>query len=376
MAGVETVVIGKQIAAQDNRTTALLHSSVVALDTLGVWELCRSDAAPLRMIRLVDDMGRILRLPEVEFGASEIGLDSFGHNIENRLLLAALQKRASSLAALTFIRGKVETIDLGEQKVTARVNGNSTIEARLLIGADGRDSICRTAAGIIVERRSYPQTAVTLNIRHARPHRDISTEFHTPRGPFTLVPLPGQRSSVVFSISDADTSRLEWVAERDLGREIEQRSHSILGKTEAEPGRAMFPLAVQTAKSLCGPRMALVGEAAHLIPPIGAQGLNLGLRDAATIAEVAAEAHHAGSDVGSRQMTERYNRIRRADVMSRTLLVDFLNRSLLTDFLPWQAARGASFFLAHRIGLLRRAIMREGVMPAASQPRLMRGELL
>jgi 2-octaprenyl-6-methoxyphenol hydroxylase len=376
MAGVETIVVGKQIAAEDNRTTALLHSSVVALDTLGVWELCHVNAAPLRVIRLVDDMGSLFRPAEAQFVAREIELDSFGHNIENRLLLAALEKRAASLPALTLIRGRVQAIDLGEQNVIARLDDNSTIKARLAIGADGRDSACRMAAGIEVLHRRYPQAAVTLNIRHARPHCDISTEFHTQAGPFTLVPLPGQRSSVVFSIGAADTSRLDTITECDLSREIEERSHSILGKTEAEPGRAMFPLVLQTASSLCGRRIALVGEAAHVVPPIGAQGLNLGLRDAATISELASEAHHTDSDIGSYEVTERYNRIRRADVTSRAMLVDLLNRSLLSDFLPWQAARGVGLFLAHRVGPLRRALMREGVMPAASQPRLMRGESL
>jgi 2-octaprenyl-6-methoxyphenol hydroxylase len=375
-AGLETMLVGKRTTAEDNRTTALLHSSVIALDTLGVWEVCRLNAAPLRVIRLIDDRGGLLRAPEVQFVASEIGLDSFGHNIENRLLLAALEQRACLLSALKMIRGEVETIEIGQQEVTARVSGDSTIKARLIVGADGRHSLCRAAAGIIVERRKYPQNALTLNIRHTRPHHHISTEFHTDTGPFTLVPLPGQRSSVVFSIVATDTSRFETLPQTVLAEKIEQRSHSILGQTEVEPGRAMFPLVLETATSLCGPRVILIGEAGHVIPPIGAQGLNLGLRDAATIAELAAEAHHCGNDIGSSEVTERYNRMRRVDVVSRTLMVDLLNRSLLSDFLPWQAARSAGLFLTNRLGPLRRAVMREGVMPAASQPRLMRGELL
>jgi 2-octaprenyl-6-methoxyphenol hydroxylase len=376
MAGLDTILVGKQMTSGDNRTTALLHSSVTALDTLGVWEFCRLDAAPLRIIRLIDDMGRLLRLPEVQFVASEIGLDCFGYNIENRLLLAALERRARSLPTLNLARGEVETIDIGEQDVTATLDGASTIKARMIIGADGRHSICRTAAGIMVERHRYQQTALTLNIRHTRPHHHVSTEFHTETGPFTLVPLPEQRSSVVFSINPTDTPRFAAISDRDFGQEIEHRSHSILGKTEVEADWTMFPLALETATSLCGPRVVLIGEAAHVIPPIGAQGLNLGLRDAATIAELAAEAHHRGHDTGSSEVTERYNRMRRADVVSRTLMVDLLNRSLLSDFLPWQAARGLGLFLTHGIGPVRRAVMREGVMPAASQPRLMRGELL
>lgn len=150
----------------------------------------------------------------------------------------------------------------------------------------------------------------------------------------------------------------------------------MLGKIEVEPGRGVFPLAVETAQRLGDRRVALVGEAAHVIPPIGAQGLNLGLRDAATIAELAVAAHAAGDDVGADELTARYEYLRRADVTSRTLVIDLLNRSLLSDFLPVQAARSAGLFLVHRIGPLRRAMMREGVAPAASQPRLMRGEAL
>src|SRR4029077_6631210 len=137
----------------------------------------------------------------------------------------------------------------------------------------------------------------------------------------------------------------------------------------------IFPLAVETAESFGRDRIALVGEAAHVIPPIGAQGLNLGLRDAATIAELGAQAHREGADPGSPELLVRYGRLRRADVTNRTLAVDVLNRSLLSDFLPMQGARGFGLYLLDRIAPLRRVVMREGVEPAA-QPRLMRGEAL
>src|SRR4029079_18779154 len=143
-----------------------------------------------------------------------------------------------------------------------------------------------------------------------------------------------------------------------------------------EPGRGVFPLAVETARSFGLNRIALVGEAAHLIPPIGAQGLNLGLRDAACIGELVAEARRHGGDVGAPDLLARYDNLRRADVKSRTLAVDMLNRSLLSDFLPVQSARGLGLYLIDRIGPLRRAVLREGVSPVASQPRLMRGEAL
>jgi 2-octaprenyl-6-methoxyphenol hydroxylase len=251
-------------------------------------------------------------------------------------------------------------------------------EARvqLAIGADGARSLCRTAAGISTRRRTYPQTALTLNLGHARPHDDTSTEFHTESGPFTLVPLPGQRSSLVCVLDPDHAATLSAMDDAALSAAIERRAHSHLGKMQVEPGRGVFPLAVETANAFAGKRIALVGEAAHIVPPIGAQGLNLGLRDAATIAEIVADARRENLDVGSPDVLARYERQRRADVTSRTIAVDLLNRSLLTDFIPVHGARGLSLYLVERIGPLRRAVMREGVTPAASQPRLMRGEMV
>ena len=245
-----------------------------------------------------------------------------------------------------------------------------------MIGADGRRSLCRAAAEIETNGSSYPQVALTFNLSHTRPHDDISTEFHTETGPFTLVPLPGRRSSLVCVVDDADAEHISELDDAALAYEIEQRSHSILGKIGIEPGRGEFPLAVQTARQFAANRIALIGEAAHAIPPIGAQGLNLGLRDAATIGELAVEACRSGGDPGSADVLSRYDAARRTDIKSRTLAVDLLNRSLLTDFLPVQGARGLGLYLIDRIGPLRRAVLREGVAPSASQPRLMRGEAL
>jgi 2-octaprenyl-6-methoxyphenol hydroxylase len=375
-AGVETVLLAGCPRDPDNRTTMLLAGSVTALDTLGVWKNCGAHAAPLTVMRIVDDTARLLRAPEVCFEASEIGLPAFGHNIENRHLIAAMNERARELAALTVVEDTAEGIAIQDDAVTITLNGGGSIAARLMVGADGRRSRCRAAAGIETDGWSYPQTALTFNLGHSRPHQDISTEFHTEAGPFTLVPLPGRRSSLVFALDPAAAGRVAALPDRELAAEIERRSHSILGKIEVEGSRGIFPLAVETARSFGARRTALVGEAAHVLPPIGAQGLNLGLRDAATIGELVLEAHREGRDIGSPELTARYEHMRRADVTSRTLAVDLLNRSLLSDFLPLQGVRGFGLALLHRIGPLRRAAMREGVAPAASQPRLMRGEAL
>jgi 2-octaprenyl-6-methoxyphenol hydroxylase len=372
-AGVDTFLVAPA-AEPDHRTTALLAGSVTALKTLGVWDACLPHAAPLRKIRIVDDTRRLIRAPEIVFDAAEIGLDAFGYNIENRYLLAALEARA---ATLPFKRraGAALAVTPDATGVTIKV-ADGTLRARLVIGADGQRSLCRDAAGIETRRRIYPQAALTLNLGHARPHNDTSTEFHTESGPLTLVPLPGQRSSLVCVLDPADTAAFMHKSGADVATDIERRAHSLLGKMDAEPGFGLFPLAVETAEKFVGTRIALVGEAAHVVPPIGAQGLNLSFRDAATVAEVIADARRHGADVGADDVLARYELQRRADVTTRAIAVDLLNRSLLTDFLPAQGARGLSVYLVDRIAPLRRALMREGVQPAASQPRLMRGEMV
>jgi 2-octaprenyl-6-methoxyphenol hydroxylase len=290
-------------------------------------------------------------------------------------LLAALNTRGRELPALTMVDARVDAVECRSQGVTVRFDG-AGIEARLVIGADGHRSLARTAAGIDSETRSYSQSALTLCFTHTRAHRDTSIEFHTASGSFTLVPLPGNRSSLVWVLNPADAERVNGLNDDELSAEIERRSQSILGKITVEPGRGLFPLTMSRARRFAANRVALVGEAAHVIPPIGAQGLNLGLRDAVAIAEDAIEAHRAGRDPGTDDVLAAYERARRADVGSRALAIDLLNRSLLTDFLPVQSARGLGLYLVDRIGPLRRAVMREGVTPAAAQPKLMRGEAI
>jgi 2-octaprenyl-6-methoxyphenol hydroxylase len=370
-AGVETLLIAP-VAKPDHRTTALLAGSVAALDTLGAWQACLPHAAPLKKLRLVDATDRLFRAPEVVFDAAEIGLDAFGHNIENRYLLAALEARAVELRIPRIAAPALAIEREPTGLVIVHAGGRSRVH--LVIGADGARSLCRTAAGIGTRRRNYPQTALTLNLGHARPHDGTSTEFHTASGPFTLVPLPGRRSSLVCVLDPARAAALADLDDAALSADIERRAHSLLGKMTVEAGRGVFPLAVETADVCARDRIALIGEAAHVVPPIGAQGLNLGLRDAATLAEIIVDARHQAIDVGGPEVMRRYEAARRADVMSRAAAVDVLNRSLLTGFFPVHGVRGLALYLIDRIGPLRRALMREGVTPAASQPRLMRGE--
>ena len=237
-AGVETVLIAKSRSAPDHRTTALLASSVRALDTLGVWNQYQEHAAPLRVLRIVDDTERLLRSPEVRFVAGEIGLDAFGYNIENRFLTAALAARADALGALTRIEDEATAVEIRDEGVIIRCSGSAVL-TRLAIGAEGRLSLCRAAAGIESQPK-HRQTALTFNLGHSRPHHDTSTEFHTETGPFTLVPLPGKRSSLVFVVDPGDVPRLSTFSDLEMAAEIERRSHSILGKITLSPVTVSF----------------------------------------------------------------------------------------------------------------------------------------
>ncbi len=371
-AGVSVTLVGSH--AGDNRTTALLASSIAALETLGLWQDCVAQAAPLDIMRIIDDTGRLWRAPELRFVAAEIGLDAFGWNIENRHLVAALARHLAGRSNVTLLPQQASGVEFLDDAARITIEDGDTVDAGLLVAADGRRSLCREAAGIASTGRSYPQVAVTLNFAHARPHENISTEFHTPSGPFTVVPLPGRRSSLVCVVKPAEAADLAILDAAALNEEVERRAHSILGKVTVESGLGQFPLRIETAEKFAAHRLVLVGEAAHTIPPIGAQGFNLGLRDAATIAELVAEAKRNSHDIGGEPVTIAYNRSRQADATARRLTADLLNRSLLSDFLPVQGLRGLGLYAIDRIGPLRRAVMREGVSPAASMPKLMRGE--
>jgi 2-octaprenyl-6-methoxyphenol hydroxylase len=370
--GFRPIVVGPlPEGRRDHRTSALLDGSVLALKRLGVWPHLETRAAPLRVMRLIDATGSLIRAPIFEGRAGEIGLEAFGFNIANdditAALLAVVRERGIAVIAEPVTR---VTIDGGATVTTAT---GRVISAPLVAGADGRQSLVRQSAGIDVVASRYPQTAVTATFRHSRPHDDISTEFHTPTGPFTLVPLPGDRSSLVCVVTPREADHLLALDDAAFAREIERRSEAILGKVTLEPGRGRYDLSSMTPKSFGVPHAALIGEAAHVVPPIGAQGLNLGLRDGAALAECLAAARLRGEPVGSASAMANYDRARRADIVGRTLAIDVLNRSLLSSLMPVHVARGAGLWALDRIGPLRRAFMREGLQPQGA-PRLMRAD--
>jgi 2-octaprenyl-6-methoxyphenol hydroxylase len=362
--GARTALLARRAPYADNRTTALLGASTDLLERLDVWRRCRDQAAALQTMRLVDDTGRLIRAPEVRFSSEEIGLDQFGYNIDNRTLMAALEQRAAELSGLTRFDDEAAVVDPQDATVSIHTNAGGSLSARLVIGADGRQSLSRDAAGIDVKRRDLHQSALTFNIAHSRSHKNISTEFHTPHGPCVFVPLPGNRCSVVWVSATREAQRLMALSDDELSDAAEKQSHSILGSVRVEPGRNLFPLSIESPKQFASHRVALVGESAHVLPPIGAQGLNMGLRDAADIADIVGQAMSLGEDPGAPQVLARYQSARRSDVASRMFAIDIANRSLLSDFLPVQSLRAAGLHLIGSFGPLRRLAMREGLAPS------------
>ncbi|MEP3303520.1 MAG: UbiH/UbiF family hydroxylase [Roseibium sp.] len=365
--GFETALVAPAVNQEDGRTTALLQDSVTLFEQIGVWDNLRSFATPLSKMRMIDDTRRLVRAPEVTFDSAELNLEAFGYNLRNKDLNRVLAEAAQEQANLTLFEDLAVSYDFGEESVSVFCQDGAPLKTRLLVAADGRNSQARESAGIELRRWSYPQVAVVLNLEHDRPHNETSTEFHTPTGPFTLVPLPGRTSSLVCVVTSEQAETIKTMSKDDLALELEHRAHSILGKFGIASSPQSFPLSGLSAKSLVGPRLALIGETAHVFPPIGAQGLNLGLRDVASLGRLLTSARDMGADIGATEVLSRYESDRRSDISTRTFAVDALNRSLLTDFLPVQIARSAGLYLADKVPPLRRLLMREGIAPGTKR---------
>jgi 2-octaprenyl-6-methoxyphenol hydroxylase len=358
--GFAVTLIGPDEPRNDHRTSALLGGSVDFLSRLGIWEEIVALGAPLRTLRIVDATGRLIRAPEVTFDASEIGRDAFGCNIPNAVLMRVLGD-ALDRSGVSRQRALLADLVPDESSVRLKLSAGEDVVARLVVAADGRRSRSREAAGISVRQWIYDQSALVANLIHGTPHDDVSTEFHTPDGPFTLVPLPGRHSSLVWVGRPADMEARAGLPDADLANEIERQSSSILGAITIDGDRQIFPLSGMMAGTLAANRVVLAGEAAHVFPPIGAQGLNLGYRDVAALGHILTNPH---SDPGSAAHLAHYRRLRSADVLLRSAGVNMVNRTLLSAFLPTQGLRGLGLFALDRVPPLRRTLMRQLLSPA------------
>jgi 2-octaprenyl-6-methoxyphenol hydroxylase len=365
--GRRVTLVGRIDARLAGRTVALFEGSLRLLARFGIEEPagCR-----IAGIRIIDDTGALFAAPTVTFEARDIGLERLGINISNDVLVDALAAAVRQSSDITFVEGTVAAYDFGTDSARARLANGAEVAAALVIATDGRRSPAREAANIPVTTWTYPQTALTVFLAHDGAHKNFSTEFLTRAGPFTLVPLDGtqkeqHRSSLVWLVSPDDAPELAGLPAEKLSRRIEQQSHRLLGHMRIDGEIGSFPMTGLTARRLSAPRLALAGEAAHVFPPIAAQGLNLSIRDVAMLADCL-----DGVNLRASQRLEaalaRYQHLRRGDVGLRTLGVHMMDRLLLADLLPVDFMRNTGLAALRAIGPLRRALMREGILAGAT----------
>ncbi len=355
-------LIGPAARIDDARTTALMVPSIRFLNDIGIAQKLIVEGAPLRTMQIIDATNRLIRSRPVRFSANEIGEEAFGYNIPNTVLHRELAAAVEAHPSIAWTRGLVEHWHLSEDSVAVETGDQVRVEARLAVAADGRNSSAREAAGIIVFRRSLPQTALVLNFSHENDHHFVSTEFHTETGPFTQVPLPGRRSSLVWVLSPQMAESYAELSDEALSQLIEKQMQSMLGRIQTEAPRQTYPLSTALPASFARDRVALIGEAAHVFPPIGAQGLNLGIRDIVDLVKVCTSRRE---DPGDRRVLSSYSARRRPDILARSGAVNALNASLLSGFLPAQMARSLGLEALSAFPSLRSFFMREGLQPGS-----------
>jgi 2-octaprenyl-6-methoxyphenol hydroxylase len=375
-AGLKVTLAGRFPPPLPGRTVALFEASLRFLDAIGVLARIKEKACPIEAIRMIDDTAQLLPTPDLNLRAKEIDLPALGVNISNDELVEVLLDVARERNAFDIVDADIADYIFDGDGAVAILADGRRIEADFIVAADGRQSRARAVAGIDTREWTYPQVALTMMLSHEEPHDNISTEFHTRSGPFTLVPLQGRegaphRSSLVWLMSVADASRRLAKPREELEFELEDRSHGKYGAIKIEGGIGQFRMGGMRVSSHAKGRVALVGETCHAFPPIGAQGLNLSLRDVADLEDCLASVDLTNSSELAHALA-RYDRHRRADIGFRTLGVDLLNRSLIIPQLPVDLLRGAGFLVMTALGPLRRAVIREGVAPHLLLPRLMR----
>ena len=348
----------------DLRSTAFLQPARALLDRVGLWHRLASHATALQVMRIVDAGGA---QPDIrrsaEFDAAEISDQPFGWNIPNWLIRRELSEAVRTIPGSDFRPGIALTGLLPrDQEVIATLSDRSRIAARMVIAADGRDSPTRDALGIGARTLRYGQKALAFAVTHPIPHGNVSTEVHRSGGPFTLVPLPDRgglpASAVVWMEPGPEAERLAALPVPEFERAMTERSAHILGPLTLVTRRSLWPIISRLAHRFAGPRTALVAEAAHVMPPIGAQGLNTSLADVACLLDLAVA---DPSGIGGTAMLDRYDRMRRPEVTARLLGIDALNRAAMAGAAPLRDLRGAMLGLLHGAPPVRKALMQAGL---------------
>lgn len=375
-AGLDVIVADREApAAQvmpafDGRVSAIAHASRKALEALGIWSHV-AEAEPILDIRVSDGASLLF----LHYDHRELGAEPFGHMVENRVLRQALQATLSECPTLTLLApAAVDRLERGAAGVTATLSDGRVVKAALAIAADGRQSPIRRAAGIRTLEWSYAQTGIVCTVAHELPHRGVAQERFLPAGPFAILPMTGNRSSLVWTEKAALAPALLALPEAAFLEELSARFGDHLGTLRVEGPRFGYPLAFQHAQTYVGQRLALVGDAAHGIHPIAGQGLNLGLRDVAALVDILADQARLGLDLGDALALQRYERWRRTDSLILAGVTDLLNRLFSNDVAPVRLARDLGLAAVNRLPALKKVFMRHARGDLGQLPRLLRGE--
>lgn len=360
----------------DGRVSALAYASVRMFGALGVWPHLEKNAQPIREILVSDGaIGRPTSPFSLHFDAEEIGTTSLGHIAENRHIRMALNAAAAEEKNISIIApASVLSLSVESGHVLARLCDGSAVKARLAVAADGRDSQLRGQMGIGVVGWSYTQIGIVATVHHARPHNGVAYEHFLPSGPFAILPMTGNRSSLVWTEAKSKAPAMLALDDADFDAEVAARFGAHLGETKVIGGRWSYPLRLHLARDYVRPRFALAGDSAHGIHPIAGQGLNLGLKDVAALAETVLEAARLGRDIGAVDVLKRYERWRRFDSFALAASTDALNRLFSNYIAPLRQLRDLGLGLADAIGPARRFFMRHAGGDIGKLPRLMKGE--
>jgi 2-octaprenyl-6-methoxyphenol hydroxylase len=369
--------LGWAAKADDLRASAIATAARRLFETIGVWGSVADEAQPILDMVVTDSrLSDAMRPTFLSFAGEVEPSEPFAHMVENRPLQDALIAKAKQEGVLLH-HAAVEGFQISAERVSVRMNGNrAVISARLLVAADGASSKIREQSSIKTSGWDYGQSGIVTTVAHERDHHGRAEEHFLPAGPFAILPLRGKRSSIVWTEEAREAARIVALSDEDFHAELERRFGLHLGEIKAVGGRRAYPLGMHVARVFTAERLALVGDAAHVIHPIAGQGLNLGLRDVGALAEAIADAARLGLDVGGAQVLDRYQRWRRFDTMAMGLATDGLNRlfSNRSDIL--RVVRDVGLGLVERAPALKNMFIREAAGLTGEVPRLLRGETL
>lgn len=369
-------------AGPDARASAIAAAARRMLDRLGVWEAIAPHAQPITDMIVTDSrLDDAVRPVFLTFDGTLTTGEPFAHMVPNAVMVGALLDRARALGVTLLVPDRVAGFDVGPNEVAVRLASGRTTTAGLLVAADGVRSRLRDLAGIGTVAWDYGQSGIVTTVAHERPHGGRAEEHFLPSGPFAILPLADDaagrhRSSLVWSERTALADRLVKGDDFTFGLELERRFGRHLGRLEVLAKPKAFPLGLTLARDFVRPRLALVGDAAHGIHPIAGQGLNMGFRDVAALAEVIVEARRLGLDPGRIDVLERYQRWRRFDAVEMGVVTDVLNRLFSNDLGPLRALRGLGLGLVDRIAGLKARFIGEAAGVDGTTPRLLRGEAI